>query len=127
MVDYLALDEDIIQDMMEAMGKGAFKAIDGQEEQSKQILHDFSVFVEKNEPEQIIRYAHILKASASQMGLRGIFLLAKELQEAAEESEKNEHISPRVKELVQKLQRSFPSALDRLKAYMAGEDISPNG
>lgn len=127
MVDYIALDEDIVQDMIAAMGKGLHKAIEGQVEQANHILHDFSAYITEDAPQKIVQDAHILKASASQMGLRGIFLLARDVQESAEADCDNEHISSQTRELVHSLQRAYPSALERLKAYIAGEDISPNG
>lgn len=112
-----ALNHEIIDDLKAILGEGFDEIVEEQVEQAGIYLRDLKTLLTEGNVEMAMRRAHALKSSAGQIGLQGIFALAKELEFTCNADADKGEVSHHAQELFQTICDEFAGAVKALVTY----------
>lgn len=116
-----ALNHEIIDDLYGILGDGYDEIVDEQVEQAQLYLSELDAFLAEDKPNGAMRRAHALKSSAGQVGMHGIYALAKELEMICLADEQNNSCSSQAKILYTTICEEFAGAVQALRNYVAAK------
>lgn len=112
-----ALNHEIIDDLRSVLGDGFNDILDEQLEQAGHYLVELEELLRQGDSDQAMRKAHALKSSVGQVGLQGIYALAKELEFMCNSSIGKRLPNTHALELLRLLSDEFPAAVENLRRY----------
>lgn len=115
-----ALNHEIIDDLRAILGSGFDEIVKEQVEQAGIYLGELQQLLDDDDAYMAMRRAHALKSSAGQIGLHGIYRLARDLEVACDADAEKGQASPQAKALFRQLRDGFAGAVQKLLDYTRG-------
>lgn len=112
------LNREIIDDLQAILGNGFTEIMAEQVEQATEYIKDLKDLLEANQSDMAMRRAHALKSSAGQIGLQGIYALAKELELACKADSDGGRTSEKSWRFFYTVQEEFSPAVQHLRQYV---------
>lgn len=112
------LNREIIDDLQTILGNGFAEIMAEQVEQATGYIKDLKDLLEANQSDMAMRRAHALKSSVGQIGLQGIYALAKELELACKADSESGKTSEKSLRFFRTLQEEFNPAVLHLRQYV---------
>ena len=113
-----SLNREIIDDLQTILGDGFSEIVDEQVEQAVGYIKDLEELLRANQSDMAMRRAHALKSSSGQVGMQGIYTLAKELELACKADIQSGKTSEEALAIYQTLREQFTLAAQHLRQYI---------
>lgn len=115
---YYHLNREIIDDLQAILGNGFAEIMAEQVEQATGYIKDLKDLLEAHQSDMAMRRAHALKSSVGQIGLQGIYALAKELELACKADSDSDRTSEKTWRFFRAMQEEFNPAVQHLRQYV---------
>lgn len=112
------LNLEIIDDLLEVLGDSYLEIVEDQIDQANEYMGELREAVSAGAAAKIQRIAHALKSSVGQVGLQGIFRLAKAVEyQARDDVELSGKMSKETERLSGVLEAAYPAAVESLRNH----------